>query len=400
MARYGRLLLLVLSCAAFVLLVVAVSPGEPVRAAIAAVGIVDFAFQPDTITVNVGDTVTWTNNGPSAHTTTSSTGVWNSGPLFPSQSFSVTFNTAGSFPYLCTIHPTMQGTVNVVAAPAPTATLTITPSVTPSVTATATQSLAPAGTPTPTPTLIPGTPPGPVRLGATLLGASEIPGPGDPDAPAQRSSTSTPPEASSASTDVAVSRHQSPRTFIAAPVGVAGPIVVNFPPPVGGSSSGCLEGIDRVLLREIALNPGAFYVNVHTTELPAGAVRGQLAPSNVATRLPTSSDDDDEKDDLTPQQHQHTNRGNTHDVHTEGNVVSVEKAADGRSLLVTIALTRNETLVVQVPCSGDGANVTCPDIQAGDYLEADGYQNGVGDPNAYFVAADGVTVWRNGHTMP
>ena len=32
----------------------------------------------------------------------------------------------------------------------------------------------------------------------------------------------------------------------------------------------------------------------------------------------------------------------------------------------------------------------------GDYLEADGYQNGVGDPNTYFVASDGVEVTRNG----
>jgi hypothetical protein len=35
---------------------------------------------------------------------------------------------------------------------------------------------------------------------------------------------------------------------------------------------------------------------------------------------------------------------------------------------------------------------SCPDIQVGDELEADGYQNGVGDPNSYFVAADSVEV--------
>ena len=96
------------------------------------------------------------------------------------------------------------------------------------------------------------------------------------------------------------------------------------------------------------------------------------------------------------QQRQHTNRSGKSDVHTEGNVVSRGAAADGRSLLATIGLTRGETLVVQVPCSGDGSNVTCPDIQAGDYLEADGYQNGVGDPNDYFVASDSYEVLRNG----
>ena len=59
---------------------------------------------------------------------------------------------------------------------------------------------------------------------------------------------------------------------------------------------------------------------------------------------------------------------------------------------MTIALTRNETLVVQVFC----ALSRCPDIQVGDYLEADGYQNGVGDPNTWFVAADDIEVTRNG----
>ena len=48
--------------------------------------------------------------------------------------------------------------------------------------------------------------------------------------------------------------------------------------------------------------------------------------------------------------------------------------------------------MVQVPCPDQ----KCPDIQVGDYLEADGYQNGVGDPNSYFVASDGITVRRNG----
>jgi hypothetical protein len=39
------------------------------------------------------------------------------------------------------------------------------------------------------------------------------------------------------------------------------------------------------------------------------------------------------------------------------------------------------------------------DIRVGDYLEADGYQNGIGDPNTYFVAADGVEVTRNGRRV-
>jgi hypothetical protein len=92
------------------------------------------------------------------------------------------------------------------------------------------------------------------------------------------------------------------------------------------------------------------------------------------------------------QQEQLTNRSGKDDVHTEGNVIAVERPDGADYLLVTIALGRGETLVVQVPCDRQA----CPDIRVGDYLEADGYQNGVGDPNAYFVAADGLTVTRNG----
>jgi len=139
---------------------------------------------------------------------------------------------------------------------------------------------------------------------------------------------------------------------------------------------------------------------------------GTLVPTATPTLTPTATstpviaanqppeDNQDKKPKKTEEQirnEQHTNTGNRDDVHTEGHVVGVERAADGQSLLVTIALGPggSERLVVQVPCLGG----SCPDIQVGDELEADGYQNGVGDPNAYFVAADGITIWRNGHKM-
>jgi CSLREA domain-containing protein len=128
-----------------------------------------------------------------------------------------------------------------------------------------------------------------------------------------------------------------------------------------------------------------------------GTIR--VAGSVAQTTNPKNEDEDDEKPKETEeqrQQRQHTNAGHRGDVTIEGNVVAVEKAADGKSLLVTIALTRSETQVVQVPCFGDG---TCYDIRAVDYLEADGYQNGVGDPNDWFVAADGVEVTRNGRKV-
>jgi plastocyanin len=64
------------------------------------------------VTISVGGTVTWVNNDAVAHTSTAS-GQWDSGILQPGGRFSRTFPVAGSFPYLCTLHPNMVGTVNV-----------------------------------------------------------------------------------------------------------------------------------------------------------------------------------------------------------------------------------------------------------------------------------------------
>jgi hypothetical protein len=61
--------------------------------------------------------------------------------------------------------------------------------------------------------------------------------------------------------------------------GVNGPIVVPFTPPAGGNpgaSGDCVPEVDPEVVREIRANPGGFYVNVHTEQFPAGAVRGQL----------------------------------------------------------------------------------------------------------------------------
>ncbi len=90
------------------------------------VSIVDFGFDPANITINVGDTMTWTNTGSFTHTTTSGTttggtphpdGLWNSGFLTPGQTFSHTFTKGGVFPYYCIPHFTsMTGTVTVQAA--------------------------------------------------------------------------------------------------------------------------------------------------------------------------------------------------------------------------------------------------------------------------------------------
>jgi hypothetical protein len=62
-----------------------------------------------------------------------------------------------------------------------------------------------------------------------------------------------------------------------APDGVAGPIVLGLSAPgANGQSSGCRSDVDRDLIVDIFSNPDAYYVNVHTTEHPPGAIRSQL----------------------------------------------------------------------------------------------------------------------------
>lgn len=78
-----------------------------------AVTIIDFAFQPATLTVKVGDTVTWTNQGDSSHTVKWSDGTPESDQLAKAATYTRTFDVAGSFAYVCGIHGEMTGTITV-----------------------------------------------------------------------------------------------------------------------------------------------------------------------------------------------------------------------------------------------------------------------------------------------
>lgn len=80
------------------------------------VTIKDFDFAPGSVTVNVGDTVTWNNNGPTLHTATANDGSFDTGNLKRGESGSHTFTKAGTYRYICTPHPYMKGTVVVRAA--------------------------------------------------------------------------------------------------------------------------------------------------------------------------------------------------------------------------------------------------------------------------------------------
>jgi LPXTG-motif cell wall-anchored protein len=96
-----------------------VEADKPVKAkaaASASVTISDFQFAPGAVTVNVGDTVTWTNAGPTPHSATANDGSFDTGIMDEGGSGSHTFTEAGTFSYICTPHPNMTGTVTVAAA--------------------------------------------------------------------------------------------------------------------------------------------------------------------------------------------------------------------------------------------------------------------------------------------
>jgi plastocyanin len=76
--------------------------------------IADFSFSPEPIAAKVGDTVTWTNNGPAKHTATlDSDASCSTGELEVAATAGITFATAGTFTYHCLIHSQMKGTVTV-----------------------------------------------------------------------------------------------------------------------------------------------------------------------------------------------------------------------------------------------------------------------------------------------
>ena len=75
------------------------------------VTISNFAFNPQTLNVPRGSTVTWTNKDSTSHTVTSDSGAFDGGPLSSGAVLSFTFNQAGTFSYHCSIHPSMKATI-------------------------------------------------------------------------------------------------------------------------------------------------------------------------------------------------------------------------------------------------------------------------------------------------
>ena len=71
------------------------------------------AFVPNPVTVSVGTTVTWSNTDPvsSSHDVVGDNGAYDSGLVVNGARYSFTFQSRGTFPYHCSRHPSMVGTV-------------------------------------------------------------------------------------------------------------------------------------------------------------------------------------------------------------------------------------------------------------------------------------------------
>jgi hypothetical protein len=116
------------------------------------------------------------------------------------------------------------------------------------------------------------------KFTTTMTGAAEVLG-GDPDG-SGTAMLELNPGTGQVCFELSVTGITLPATgahIHAAPVGVNGLIVVPLTPPdASGSSSGCVSA-DRDLIKAIIQNPEQYYVNVHNTDYPAGALRGQLS---------------------------------------------------------------------------------------------------------------------------
>lgn len=119
---------------------------------------------------------------------------------------------------------------------------------------------------------------GGVRLSTNLTGAAEVPGPGDPDGAGTATIRLRVGQAQICHMLTAsnITLPASAAHIHVAPAGVAGPVVVPLiTPDADGSVEGCVSA-PRALIKQILKNPSGYYVNVHTSDFSAGAIRGQL----------------------------------------------------------------------------------------------------------------------------
>ena len=117
------------------------------------------------------------------------------------------------------------------------------------------------------------------RFKMALTGAEEVPVQGDPDG-VGKARVTLDRDLSQVCFEIRVAKITLPATSAhihSGVAGVSGPAVVTLTPPdASGMSSGCVAA-DLTLITEIRNNPSGYYVNVHNSDFPAGAVRGQLS---------------------------------------------------------------------------------------------------------------------------
>jgi plastocyanin len=89
------------------------TPSAAVGTPNTAAAIADNVFNPASVTVAKGGTVTWTNGGSNPHTVTADDSSFDSCNLQGGATFTMKFDTAGAFPFHCKIHSSMHGTVTV-----------------------------------------------------------------------------------------------------------------------------------------------------------------------------------------------------------------------------------------------------------------------------------------------
>ena len=111
--RAGRVhvLLLTLTCLVAILGWGLVTSGGRALADEVTIKIANFTFDPPTLTVKVGTTVTWVNADDIPHLVTDKDGKFHSSALDTNDKFSQTFSTAGTVEYFCAIHPKMTGKI-------------------------------------------------------------------------------------------------------------------------------------------------------------------------------------------------------------------------------------------------------------------------------------------------
>jgi len=116
-----------------------------------------------------------------------------------------------------------------------------------------------------------------MKTKATLTGAAEVPGPGDPDGggTAQVTLNSDKNEVCYDLTVTKIDEATAAHIHEGA-VGKDGPVEVGLDTPKGGSAKGC-KSADAAVVKDMMANPANYYVNVHNAAHPKGAVRGQLS---------------------------------------------------------------------------------------------------------------------------